>query len=169
MSKRALKNYLNELTKQQLEDQIMDLYQRFKEVKTYYDFTFNPREEKLLAEAKFRITNEYFPQRRRKPKARRSVAQKYLKHFIQIGVDAPLVAELMLYNIEVAQAFNAKKPQKADAFFKSIATSFEKAVDFIRLNGLEPAFSKQIRDILDETEAQNWYNLEAFERKLEDR
>lgn len=168
MSKRALRSYLNELSKKQLEEQILDLYQRFKEVKTYYDFTFNPKEDKLITEAKFKISKEYFPPGRRKPKARRSVAQKYFKHFIQIGMDAPLVADLMLYNLEVALAFNRKKPQTAEAFYRSIATSFEQAVDFIRINGLEYSFNERILNVLKEVEDQHWYNAEAFHRKLEE-
>ncbi len=168
MSKRALKSYLNELTKEQLEDQILDLYHRFKEVKTYYDFTFNPKEDKLITEARLRISKEYFPAGRRKAKARRSVAQKYFKHFMQIGMEAGLLADLMLYNIEIAQSFNAKKPQRVDAFYKSIANSFEQAVDFIRMHGLERDFSARIESIISETEKQEWYNLEAFYRKMED-
>ena len=54
MSKRALKKYLTELNKEQLEEQVLDLYQRFKEVKSYYNFVFNPKEDKLLEEAKVR-------------------------------------------------------------------------------------------------------------------
>ena len=48
MSKRALKAYLGELTKKQLQEQVLDLYTRFKPVKTYYNFVFNPKEEKYL-------------------------------------------------------------------------------------------------------------------------
>lgn len=166
MSKRALKSYLNDLSKKQLEEQILDLYGRFKEVKTYYDFTFNPREDKLITEAKFKINKEYFPPGRRRPKARRSIAQKYFKHFIQIGMHPPLIADLMLYNIETAQKFNDRKPQKSEAFFKSIANSFEQAVDFISLHSLERDFKHRLETILLQTEKQNWYNLAAFTNKL---
>lgn len=165
MSKRALKNYLNELTKPQLEAQILDLYQRFKEVKTFYDFSFNPREEKLINEARFKINKEYFPLGRRKPKARMSVAQKYFKHFMQIGLEASLLADLMLFNIETAQQFNRGKPQKADAFFKSMANSYEQAVDFIVANGLQRDFQTRLTNIAVETEKQGWYNLDFFQVK----
>lgn len=168
MSKRALKNYLKELTKPQLEDQILDLYQRFKEVKTYYNFTFNPMEDKMIHEAKFKINKEYFPQGRRKPKARRSVAQKYFKHFMQLGMDPSLLAGLMLFNIETAQRYNYSRPQKSDAFFKSIANSFEQAVDYVLLHGLQRDFNAQLDQIVDETEKQNWYNLEFFKRKQDE-
>ena len=59
----------------------MDLYVRFPTVKAYYDFVFNPKEDKLIQEAKTKISNEYFPLKRKRPKARRSVAQKLIKHF----------------------------------------------------------------------------------------
>ena len=81
MSKRALKKYLEELTKKQLEEQCMDLYLKFKEVKTYYNFVFNPNEKKLLEEAKVKVSQEYYPTgKRRRPKMRRTIAQKLIKH-----------------------------------------------------------------------------------------
>ena len=47
MSKRNLKKYLSELSKEQLEEQLLELYEKFKDVKIYYDFAFNPNEKKL--------------------------------------------------------------------------------------------------------------------------
>ena len=61
MSKRDLRKYLGELDKHQLEEQIIELYEKFNPVKVYYDFVFNPREDKLIGEAKLKISNEYFP------------------------------------------------------------------------------------------------------------
>ena len=123
MSKRDLKKYLKELDKSQLEEQIIELYEKFSPVKIYYDFVFNPKEETLLKECKIKISNEYFPQRTsgkpRRPKLRRSVAQKYIKHFILLGVDPFIIGDIMLYSIEIAQTFSAEKPVKAELFYKS--------------------------------------------------
>ncbi len=102
MSKKDLKLYLHELSKEQLEDQIIDLYGRFKEVKEYYDFAFNPKESKLMEECKLKISKEYFPVNGRKPKMRRSVAQKYIRHFNRLGVEPSLVADVMLYHIIIS-------------------------------------------------------------------
>ena len=63
MSKRDLKNYLSELSPEQIQEQFMALYVKFPDVKTYYDFVFNPNEEKLQREAKIKVSNEYFPTR----------------------------------------------------------------------------------------------------------
>jgi hypothetical protein len=52
---------------------------------------FNPKEETLLQECKLKISMNIFqykrPPRNAKPKMRRSVAQKYIKHFSTLGVD----------------------------------------------------------------------------------
>ncbi|MGE4290481.1 MAG: DUF6155 family protein [Salinivirgaceae bacterium] len=167
MSKRELKKYLSTLTKAQLEDQLIDLYQRFKEVKAFYDFAFNPNEQKLLDECKFKITKEYFPVNGRKPKARRSVAQKYIKHFISLGADPVLIAEVMLYNIEVAQAFSADRTIKQDSFYSSMLKSFQEAVHFMHENGLFKNNLHRLEKIVDETIAQHWFNYRAFENEMD--
>lgn len=69
MSKRDLKKYLESLSSENLREQIVELYDKFPAVKTYYNFVFKPNEDKLIDEAKAKILNEYFPLKRRKPKA----------------------------------------------------------------------------------------------------
>lgn len=166
MSKRKLKKYLSELKKDALEEQMLDLYSRFPVVKEYYDFIFNPKEDKLLQEAKTKISNEYFPVKRRKPKARRSVAQKYIKHFIKLGVETHIIADVMVFNLEVAQAF-ARGRNVPDTFFKSMLNSFEQAVQYVSLNGLLFDFKERILKIYHETQDQEWLFGEGFSRVLD--
>ncbi len=166
MSKRELKKYLIGLRKNQLEEQVMDLYDRFKEVKTYYDFVFNPKEDKLLEACKFKISKEYFPLNSRKPKARRSVAQKYIKQFKTLGVDPVIIADVMLYNIEIAQAFAADKAIKHDAFFLSILKSYQEALNFIWDNGLLMQNLSRLERIVDQVTEQQWFNRSVFENEL---
>lgn len=162
MSKKDLKIYLNELSKDQLEDQILDLYTRFKSVKTYYNFVFNPKEDKLSDEAKFKISKEYFPLNDRKPKARRSVAQKIIRHFIQLGVDTPIIIDIMLYNIEVALQYSQERNIKQESFYKSIFKSFEEAINFIKERKLQKEFESRVFKIVEAVNAQNWINKWAF-------
>ncbi|MEN8120278.1 MAG: DUF6155 family protein [Bacteroidota bacterium] len=166
MSKRELKKYLYQLNKEQLEEQITDLYSRFKEVKVFYDFVFNPKEDKLLDECKFKISKEYFPLNGRRPKARRSVAQKYIKHFKQLSVEASIIADVMLYNIEIAQSYSREKEIKQDAFYKSILKSFEEATAFIYENSLQKDFKSRLQGVVNEAISQNWYNKGFFEKTL---
>ncbi|WP_284652191.1 DUF6155 family protein [Flavobacterium terrisoli] len=162
MSKRDLKKYLHELSKAQLEDQIIELYHKFSDVKVYYDFAFNPNEDKLVREAKFKISNEYFPVKGKKSKMRRSVAQKFIKHFISLGVDSFIIADIMLYNIEIAQTFSAERTVKQELFYKSMLTSFQQAVSFMIEKGVLDEFKSRVVAIKDEAIAQNWLNYYEF-------
>ncbi|WP_339704396.1 DUF6155 family protein [uncultured Kriegella sp.] len=166
MSKRALKKYTSSLPKRELEAQLLDLYDRFPMVKQYYDFVFNPKEDKLVQEAKTKISNEYFPIKRKRPKARRSVAQNRIKHFIKLGVDPYLVADVMLYNLEVAQSFELEQ-NVPDAFYKSMLNSFNEAVQYVALNGLLHDFKSRILKVYQITQDENWLHGEGFSRVLD--
>ena len=167
MSKRDLKKYLKELDKGQLEEQLLELYEKFSDVKVYYDFVFNPKEDTLLQESKLKITNEYFPLKGKRPKLRRSTAQKIIKHFLSLGVDAFVVADLMLHNIEVAQKYAAKREMRYSSFYKSMLNSFEQVVKYSIENGLVSEYKSRIFEVRDKALAQKWENREEFERVLD--
>lgn len=169
MSKRALKGYLSELSKEELEEQLLELYDRLKEVKDFYTFVFNPQEDKRLEQAKFKISKEYFPQTKRKPKKRRSVAQNLIKEFVKLGLGADKIADLMLYNIEIAQAYNAEKEIIQESFYKSMLKSFSEAVHYIDTNGIESHFANRIDSIVNRAVEQDWVNKYAFEMVLDKR
>lgn len=167
MSKRDLKKYLSVLNKEQIEEQILELYMKFPEVKTYYDFVFNPNEEKLLREAKVKISNEYFPIKGKRPKMRRSTAQKIIKHFKTLGVDAFVIANIMLYNIEIAQTYSGKNRNQSDTFYKSFYTSFSLSVSFMIEKGILEEFKERLQKITQLTLEQKWYNHYDFVAVLE--
>ena len=167
MSKRDLKKYLNELNKEQLEEQIIILYDKFTSVKTFYNFVFKPNERKLLQDFKLKVSNEYFPVKSKRPKARRSVAQKMIKHFISLGVDQFVIADAMLYSIEIAQTYSSEKVIKQELFFKSMLNSFEQAVRYIIENGILYDFKNRVEAIRMETENQGWFNVSEFNSIVE--
>ncbi|NER11265.1 hypothetical protein SAMN06265375_103382 [Muriicola jejuensis] len=166
MSKSALKKYVRDLKKKDLEIQIMDLYERISQVKTYYDFVFNPKEDKLLGEAKARISNEYFPVKRKRPRARRSVAQKLIRKFETLGMDPYLLADLMLFNLETAQRY-ASHHKVHEAFYKSMLRSFTEAVSHIARNALRDAFTERLEAVSSQARKQDWGYAEEFERVYE--
>ena len=167
MSKRDLKKYLTELNKNQLELQVLELYEKFSDVKVYYDFVFNPKEDKLLGEAQLKIANEYFPIKGRKPKMRRSTSQKLIKHFISLGVDSFIIADIMLYNIEIAQSYSSKKTIYSDSFYKSMLNSFEQAIGFMIEKGNLYEFKPRVEKIKNQAISQQWVNKYEFEAIIE--
>lgn len=167
MSKRAFKKYVRSLKKEDLEEQILDLYERFDDVRVYYNFVFNPNEEKLVKEAKFKISKEYFPLSNRKPKKRRSVAHKLIKHFLKLEMESHSLAEIMFYNIEVAQAYSKDQQNLGEAFQKSMYKSYEQGVEFVIQKGISGEFLTRIHKIAEEAEMQNWYNSYKFQRLVD--
>lgn len=166
MSKRDLKKYVASMTKEQLEEQFVLLYEKFPEVKTYYNFVFNPKEDKLADAAKAKIANEYFPQKGRRPKLRRTVAQKFIKHFITLGVDPPVIADVMLFTIETAQKYSAKRTIKYSSFYNSMLVAYRQALDFTVKNGIYPDFKKRLAAIPDSAKTQRWDNHWDFREAL---
>ncbi|MCW4470094.1 DUF6155 family protein [Flavobacterium sp. MFBS3-15] len=164
MSKRDLKKYLASLPKEEMQEQLLALYDKFADVKQYYDFVFNPKEDKLEQEAKLKIANEYFPAKSKRPKLRRSTAQKYIKHFLTLGVDPYVVADVMLFNIETAQKYSAKRELKYSSFYKSMLNSYKQVVDYVTANGMAPNFTARIAAVKDESFRQYWENRKEFER-----
>jgi hypothetical protein len=167
LSKKELKSYLENLSKEQLEEQILDLYSRFRPVKTFYDFAFRPNEEKLLKEARFKVGKEYFPINGRKAKKRPSVAQKFIRHFKKLELDPLLLADFMIFNIETAQAYCAENKMGKAAFYKSMHNSFSEAADFIRQKGLRTEFMPRMERIVEIIFEQNWPNADSFRIVLE--
>lgn len=162
MSKRELKKYLSELSTSQIEEQILELYAKFPEVKTYYDFVFYPNEDKLLREAKVKISNEYFPISSKRAKMRRSTAQKIIKHFRTLGVDSYIIADIMLYTIEIAQVYSENNRINSETFYKSFYTSFSQCVSFIIERGILDDFKPRLLHITEVTIQQKWSNHYGF-------
>ncbi len=166
MSKRDLKKYLEGLTKEQTAEQLLQLYDKFPDVKMYYDFVFRPNEDKLLGEAKAKISNEYFPLKTKRPKLRRSTAQKYIKKYLLLGVDPYVILDIMLYNIEVAQKYYAKREIRYTSFYKSMLNSFEQAVQFSVEHGFDKEYMPRFIEIAKETSLRKWSNQFDFDDLL---
>lgn len=164
MSKRDLKKFLAAAPKEELEEQLLALYEKFADVKAYYNFIFNPKEDKLEQEAKAKISNEYFPIKTKRAKLRRSTAQKYIKQFLLLGVAPHIIADVMLYNIEVAQKYTAKRQMRYASFYTSIFSSYRQATDYVISNSMDAEFKERVEAIYETAKAQRWENYKDFER-----
>lgn len=162
MGKTQLIKFLRQLSKEELEEQVLDLYQRYKNVKEFYDFSFKPNEDKRILNAKQRIAKEYFPEQGKKIRKRRSVAQKLIKQLIQLEVNPVSIVDLMLYNIEIAQLFTSETPINQESFYKSMLKSYNEALAFTSRNYLEDDFAERINKIVQNSIDQEWMNSEGF-------
>lgn len=162
MSKLKLKKHLQTLTKKQLEEQVIELYDKFKPVKTYFNFAFNPKEDKLLEDAKVKVSKEYFPTTKRRAKLRRSTATKLIKHFQDLEMSANIIGELMCYAIEIALIYTERRTIKNDNFFVGIFRQYQEAVTYTSRNNLKQ-FEERLTEIAEQTWQQDWFNKSSFQ------
>ena len=59
----SIKKHLQTLSKEQLIKQIIELNQKFNDVKTYYQYFINPSDKKVAEKYKKIIRKEFFPSR----------------------------------------------------------------------------------------------------------
>lgn len=163
MGKQNLQKYLHQLPKEELEDQIIELYQTSKEVKKYYDFLLNPDLKRVTDEWKAKISKEYFPVHGKRIKARRSIGQNAIRELTFLGLSPDIVADVRLYAIEVALLYTIEEKRINVAFTKSFETQFKKSLDYLAKNGMLSDFKSRCREIVSRAKEAGWNNSQNFE------
>jgi len=136
MSKTLLKKHLQTFTKEQLVEQILDLYDTIKPVKEFYNFSLQPDENSIFEKYKKIIVNEFFPKNYMNAKTRFSVAKQAIADFAVYKPSPDLVADLMMTLAELASKFTFDFGDMTEQYYTSTVTNFEKALKFIAKNNL---------------------------------
>lgn len=125
MSKATIKKLLRSMSKEQIIEMVIEMYDARKEAKDYLEYYASPDENSKLEEYKDIIREEFYPERRREPKTRFSVCRKAVADFKKLKPSADALAELMLSYMEYA--------------------IFDKTVQFIAKNGLWEKYDKRLQ------------------------
>src|SRR5690554_2184812 len=137
MSKTALKKELQKLTKEQLVEQILDLYHKNNVVKTYYDFYLNPGSEKeLLEKCKRAIRKEFNVESPERSSLKFSVAKRAISELRNLQVSPIIIADAMLYLAESACEFTSEWGDMEEQFYTSSWNNYKSALKFIVKNNL---------------------------------
>ncbi len=155
MSKVQLKKYLAQLTKEEVIAILLEVYDVRKEAKEYLDFRLNPNHEAKLKEYKMLIQNEFYP-RRGEPKLRFSACRTAISDFKKLNPEAKLLADLMLYYVEMGVSFTVDFGDMWEKYYDTLATNFDKAMKFISDNELVDDFRPRIEKMLAASEICGW-------------
>lgn len=137
MSKTQLKKQLLILTKEQLVEQVLELYESYKPVKEFYSFYLNPNENELFEKYKAIIVNEFYPKGKfSEPKTRFSVAKKAIADFSAVKPSPKLIGDLMVTFVEMACKFTFEYGDMWDQYYTSTATNYERALKYLQKNDL---------------------------------
>jgi hypothetical protein len=147
MSKAKLKKELSSLTKEQLVEQILDLYDKNKAVKEFYDFYLNPRNEKELAEKyKKLIIKEFDVARPERSGLKFSVAKRAIADFRDLQPSPEVLADVMLTLPECACKFTYTYGDMEEAFYNGVYNNFVAALKFMHKHNLLDDFKLRAED-----------------------
>ena len=150
MSKSILKKELQKLTKEQLIDQISELYDTYKPVKEYYQTFLNPGNiQELFEKYKAIIVHEFYPKTKSwNPKIRFSVAKKAIADFAALKPPSKLLADLMVRLAENASHFTYDFGDMTEQYYDSTVNNFERALKYLQKEGLLDDFKLRCEDCL---------------------
>lgn len=137
MSKSTLKKHLQSLTKEQVIELVLKLYDAYKPEREYLEHLMIPDEKGLLEKYKSIIINEFFPKGKFiDGKLRFSVAKKAIADFQVLKPSPELLGDLLVTLPEVACQYTSEFGDMTEQYYTSTATNFQRALIFLRRNDL---------------------------------
>jgi hypothetical protein len=156
MKSGILKSYLQQVSKEQLADDITELFTKFEPVRDYYQTKLLPENNSQIIEKyKAIIRNEFFPARGF-GKARLLVARKAVSEYKKICRTNASLADLMLFYVEQGVRFTDAYGDIDEPFYNSMESMFKKAVEFIVTHKLQDVFEDRCRRIVSDTSGMGW-------------
>jgi len=141
MSKTTLKKHLLSLSKEQVIEQVLGLYDTCKPAKEYFEYFLKPDEQGQFEKYKAIIINEFYPKGKyTEPKTRFSVAKKAITDFRSLSPSPVLLGDLMVTLSEMACKFTFEYGDMSEQYYNSAATNYELALKFLQKQGLLEQF-----------------------------
>ena len=147
MSKTELKKHLQSLTKEQVSELVLGLYENCKPAKDSLEYFLHPNEKEKFEKYRRLIINEFYPDSKYfNPSLRFSVAKKAISDFRSLQPAPGLLADLMVTLPETACKFTSEYGDMAEQYYDSAATNFELALKFLKKNNLLADFKLRCYD-----------------------
>jgi hypothetical protein len=157
VSRSEVKRFLQQLSKEQLMNQILDLCASFPQVQDYYQTKVRPADDASVREKyKKIIEQEFFPSRGF-GKARLSVARKAVTEYKKVTATVEGVADLMLFYVETGVRFTNTYGDINEPFYRSMERMYASAVEHIVKHGLEEEFEPRCTRIVRDTSGIGWW------------
>lgn len=151
-----LKQYLNQKSKEELINEISDLFGEFENVKDYYATKINPDNAKqVLQKYKDIIKKEFFPSRGF-GKARLSVARNAISDFKKVTNSKKELADIMIFYVEIGVEYTNTYGDIDESFYNSMENMYEKALKYIFDQGLQEQFIDRCEKIVKDTSGIGW-------------
>jgi hypothetical protein len=156
LGRAELKRFLQQLSKEQLINQVLELSRSFPQVQDFYQSKVRPADDAAVRKKyKEVIDHEFFPTRGF-GKMRLSVARKAVTDYKKVAASEDAVADLMLHYVEVGVRFTNEFGDIHEPFYLSMERMYASALSQIAKHSLEEQFQPRCARIVEKTKGMGW-------------
>ena len=160
-SKKTLLHHLEQLETEELREEVIRLYDKFNQVKEYYQSELSEGENPLLESYKKRIRSAYFP-KTGKGRRKNSRVRKLLGEYKKVAVFDYDMIDLLLFRVECGVEYATEFREKKERIYTAIIGSFEEAVLLMKASPIHENFVVRCEQIIAKAPS----DLYGFKEKL---
>ena len=148
MSKSQVKKLLSGMSKEEVINVVMELYDARKEARDYLDYYANPDETSELEKFKKIVLKEFDDDISRNPQCRFSVCRKALSDFKKLTPSSDTLAEAMVFYMERVYEFSFCAGDLWEQYYDSAISNFQSTLKFLIKNNLLESMMPRIVQIM---------------------
>lgn len=168
MSKTNLKKRLLTLSKEQVDDIVLQLYSASNEAKAWLEFYLEPNSDAELEKYKKAIYRQCYGRNDWPKKPDFRECNKLVSAFRKLIADPHAVADLMLYYVEETASLPANYGDFGEAYSISLENNYIKAIEYIASNGMMKEFTPRIKKLIKDSDACGYGLSDVFQDYYDD-
>lgn len=149
-----IKKELKKIDKNKLIDLVVELYKKNKSVKEYFDFYVNPNEKELFIKYRDKVFEAFYPKRGYTLKLKDG--KQAISDFKKLGPSQELIADLMLFYVEVGVHYTNNFGDIDEAFYSSLESTFVAALTLMRKENILDKFANRASNVVSDTADIGW-------------
>ena len=150
------RKYLQSLSKEEMEDELINLVKSYRDVKEYFSLKVNPEGgEEIFLKYKGNIKNQFFTKKFYGNPNFREIRGYYLA-FKKISKNIEYLIELMLYTVELAMKYLDEVGCWEERFYTSICKILEEAFIVIQKNKFGEKYVDRCRKIVESSRSKDY-------------
>ncbi|HTB05503.1 MAG TPA: DUF6155 family protein [Bacteroidia bacterium] len=151
LTKKALLKHLQKSDKEDIINEVVTLFDKFKNVKEFYNAELSGEENPLLDKYKKKISLAYsLPN----PKERSTNINlnRLINEFKKVSIYERELADLMLHRVECGIEAYTRRPRRTATFYNCIVSTFEDAIKLIVSGDYLDEFNPRINEIINNSQ-----------------
>lgn len=159
---KQLKKHLQELSEEELREEMIRLYQRFPLVKEYFQLELSQDSTTLVSVYKQKIQRYYFPKGKSVKRPKAAKMRELIRDFQRISTFPYDVADLLLYQAECMVTFSENKGYVSAGFQQTLISRYKEALVLIKKEMLKDSFMQRCQVILKKSRFMHWDTYEQL-------